>query len=344
MEKVLVALSGGVDSSVAAALLLDQGYGVETCTFIMRGINEAALESARSIARSLNVVHHEFDVSKEFEEHVVRYFVNEYQSGATPNPCVICNAKIKFDVLVEKAQELGCSRIATGHYARIHKRNGGTTLMRGADRNEQSYFLYRLQQHHLQNLLLPLGGMTRDKVEAYARDRGLPGARRRKSQDVCFVPDNDYPGFLKKYRTLTPGPILDTQGNIFGTHKGIVAYTIGQRRGLGISAPHPLYVLRIDAQNNAIIVGEKKDVYGTKVIAGDLNFILFDVLDEAIGVYAKPRYVSDLNPVRVEPVSNTEIRVIFSKPQWALTPGQSVVFYQDDVLVGGGVIREAIRH
>jgi tRNA-specific 2-thiouridylase len=342
MKKVLVALSGGIDSSVAAALLLDRGYEVESATLVMRGVDDEARDSARAVADFLGITHHEVDAAQAFEHIIIAYFIEEYRRGRTPNPCLICNKKIKMELLHDKAHLRECDHIATGHYARIEERNGRFVLKRGADRNEQSYFLYRLQQECLRELILPLGEKTRTDVETFARKRDLPSARRSKSQDICFVSNNDYPGFLANYIPRKPGPIIDRDGNVLGEHKGIIAYTIGQRRGLGISAAHPWYVIRIDEKRNAIIVGEEKDVFGLELIAGDLNFIPFDRLERTLRVQAKPRYVSALSPADVEPVSEGEVRVSFTAPQWALTPGQSVVFYQDEVLIGGGVIKQTI--
>jgi len=340
MSKILIASSGGVDSSVSAALAMDQGYEVETAIFIMRGVDEEARDSAQAVAQHLGVTHHECDVREEFDDLIVTYFVDEYKNGRTPNPCMICNEKIKMGTLLEKANKLKCDHVTTGHYARIKMEHGRYILKRGIDRNEQSYFLYRLRQCQLKDLLLLLGDMTRAEVEAYARKRDLPSVRRQKSQDVCFVPGNDYPLFIKDYMTFRPGPIQDRRGKVLGEHKGIAAYTIGQRRGLGISASHPLYVFQIDAENNVIIVGEEKDLYASAMIASDTNFIPFDTLEERMEVCAKPRYVSALSPAVIEPINEKDVKVIFSEPQWALTPGQSVVFYRDDVLVGGGVIQQ----
>jgi tRNA-specific 2-thiouridylase len=342
MRKVLVAVSGGVDSSAAAALLLEEGYEVESAILVMRGVDEGARASAQAVADYLGITHHEVDAAKVFDDIVVSNFIEEYRHGRTPNPCIICNEKIKLGFLREKARAGGCDHIATGHYARVEERDGRFVLNRGKERNEQSYFLYRLQQECLRELLMPLGEKSREEVEAYAHDRNLPSARRSKSQDICFVPNNDYSGFLKSRMIMKPGPIKDRDGHTLGEHKGISAYTIGQRRGLGISAPHPWYVIHVDTEHNTIIVGEQEEVYGCELIASDLNLIAFDRLEEKIYVQAKPRYVSELSAADVEPISDMKVKVSFVKPQWALTPGQSVVFYQDELLIGGGIIQKTL--
>jgi tRNA-specific 2-thiouridylase len=339
MNRVLVALSGGVDSSLAAALVLERGCRIETCILLMQGVSDRARASARSIARHLGVDHHEFDVTREFDDCVVSYFINEYKCGRTPNPCVICNEQIKLNVLLEKAEELSCESIATGHYARIAGANNRCILKRGADKNEQSYFLYRVKQRHLERLSLPLGDMARPEVETCAQSRHLPGARQKKSQDICFIPDNNYLAFLSRYVPFKPGPIKDTSGKILGEHKGIWGFTIGQRRGLGISAAYPLYVIGIEAESNTVIVGPKKDAYASVAIVTDVNFIPFDTLAKKVNVKAKPRYLAELSPATIEPVFSNEVKVTFAEPQWALTPGQSVVFYDDDILLGGGIIK-----
>lgn len=304
----------------------------------MRGVTDSARSSARLVAQHLGILHHEFDVTKEFDDIIVKDFVNEYKNGRTPNPCIHCNEQIKLGVFLERARELSCDKVATGHYAGVTQEGNLFLLKRGVDKNEQSYFLYRLQQHHLERMLMPLGSMKRVEVEAYAKKNDLPSASYDKSQDICFVPDNDCPSFLAQYIDSKPGSIVDTKGKILGKHKGICAYTIGQRRGLGVSAPYPLYVLRIEPETNTIVVGKEQDIYSQELLATDVRLIALDTVTTKLAVHAKPRYVSPLQPATIEPSSNRKIKLVFEQPQWALTPGQSVVFYQNDTLVGGGVI------
>ncbi|MCK4673372.1 tRNA 2-thiouridine(34) synthase MnmA [candidate division WOR-3 bacterium] len=340
MEKVLVAMSGGVDSATAAVILKEKGYNIEGAIMVFEGISCEAVGYARSTAQHLNIPFYVFDFTKEFQNKIINNFIKEYKSGRTPNPCVLCNKHIKFDLFMKKAKKLGINKIATGHYAGIEKQNGCYLLKKGIDKNEQSYFLYRLNQKQLSKTVLPLGLYTKQKVRKLARKLNLPNASRKKSQDVCFIPDDNHTSFFKNFFHSVPGPIMNKNGKVIGEHKGIFTYTYGQRRGIGISHKRPYYIIKIDAQNNAVYVGEKKDVYKSQLIAGDLNFIPFDKLDKKLEVMAKPRYVSPLSRATIEPLKDNKVKVIFRKPQWALTPGQSVVFYQKDVVLGGGVIEE----
>lgn len=339
MEKILVALSGGVDSSMAAAFLRQNGYAVEGAIMIFfEGTAQKNLDYAQRVAETLNIPFHCFDFTEEFRKKIIVNFIEEYRNGRTPNPCVLCNQHIKFGLFVAKAEELGIQRIATGHYACIERRNGRYLLKKGIDVNEQSYFLYRLDQAQLSKIMLPLCSYTKVQVRKRAQRLALPTARRRKSHDVCFIPHGDYATFLEKFLDETPGPIFDVQGNVIGEHQGIFSYTYGQRRGIGISHTHPYYVMRIDPSQNAIYVGKRRDVYQSELIAGDMHFIPFDNLDKPMGVQAKVRYFSAPSQATIVPLPAKKVRVIFTKPQWAITPGQSVVFYENDVVIGGGII------
>lgn len=341
MEKILVALSGGVDSSVAAALLVEQGYAVEGATMVFEGVKDDDLQSARAAAAALGIKFQSFDLSLPYQEMIIKDFVAEYQAGRTPNPCVRCNQFFKFGFFLQRALSLGFDRIATGHYARVTCEDGLCRIERGRDRNEQSYFLYRLNQYQLSKTILPLGDLTKDQVRKIARDRELPAAHRKKSQDVCFLPGTDYNSYLRRILPENPGKIVDMNGREIGRHKGVVFYTIGQRRGIGIGRGRPYYVVRIDARENTVQVGDKEDVYRTVLAARDLTFTSPKKIRSPLKIIAKPRYFAPLSPARII-MAREKVRVVFEIPQWALTPGQSVVFYQDNVLLGGGIIDEVV--
>ncbi len=338
--KVLVALSGGVDSSTAAMILKERGYEVLGATMIFQNVTEEDISFAKKACEKLNIKYETFDFSDFYQKHIIENFINEYQQGRTPNPCIICNEIVKFGIFLERAVEMGFDFIATGHYARIEKSNGKYLLRRGIDKNEQSYFLYRLNPKQLSKILLPLGEYTKDSVRAIAKKAGLPTAQRKKSQDVCFLSGN-YQDFLEKNLPKTTGPINDIAGKKIGEHSGIHRYTCGQRKGIGLSDRTPYYVVRIDAQHNAIYVGKKKDVYKKLLIACNINWIHPFEFDKPLLVLAKPRYFAQLSPAIVYP-DKEGIRVDFEKPQWALTPGQSVVLYKDDIVLGGGIIEKVI--
>ncbi|MFH1823945.1 MAG: tRNA 2-thiouridine(34) synthase MnmA [Candidatus Firestonebacteria bacterium] len=351
MSKILVAMSGGVDSSVAAALLKEKGFEVIGITLQlipleMQNFGEccslSSIEDARKVAKILDIPHYVLNLREIFKKKVMNNFYTEYISGWTPNPCVRCNQYIKFDALWQKVKELKCEYLATGHYAKIEydgKRNK-YLLKKGKDTHkDQSYVLYVLTQQSLGRTLLPLDNYTKLEVRNMAKKLKLPVANKKDSQDICFVENKNYSGFLEKYFKYIPkeGNIINSQGEVLGKHKGIVNYTIGQRRGLGISSKRPLYVVDINSDNNEIIAGFEEDVYLEYLLARDINLISIDKISKPLKIKAKIRYKAHEAEATILEVDHG-ISVKFNKPQWAITPGQSVVFYDNDEVLGGGII------
>jgi len=338
--KVVVAMSGGIDSSAAAILLKVAGHEIIGMTMQL-GNDDAT--NARTVADKLDIPHYTLDVTDIFAEKVIDYFCREYQSGRTPNPCIRCNRHIKFGALLENARQMGADLVATGHHARIRSKASSDRflLKKGIDRRkDQSYFLYLLTQQQLSHALFPVGNITKERTRQIAGALWPPLGARAESQEICFIPDDDHVTFLKSALAEAdrPGPILDSKGNILGTHQGIPYYTVGQRKGLGITAPEPLYVIRIDPEQNAVIVGSKEEAYATELIASGLNWISIDRLNEPIAARAKIRYRHREADAIITPLNEDSCYVNFSEPQWAITPGQAVVFYREDTVIGGGTI------
>jgi tRNA-specific 2-thiouridylase len=350
-DRVAIALSGGIDSAVAGLLLLQQGYKVMGVTMRLwqdtsRQIDAAQLSDppaqARPIARALGIPFHVIDAVSPFEACVVERFVSEYKSGRTPNPCLYCNQQIKFGYLLRQAKALGATHLATGHYARIVPLpdRSGWQLLKGIDRHkDQSYFLYTLGQDQLSNALFPLGTWTKERVKTLAQAHQLPVVQQ-ESQDLCFLPDNDYRRFLRTRapQAFTPGPILNAQGEQIGQHQGLAEYTIGQRSGIGISAPQALYVLRLDTERNALVVGTRRELGRRELLATDVNWVQGYPPRQPIEVEIKIRYRARSVPALVTPRAGQSAQVHVAQSLRDITPGQGVVFYSGNVLLGGGLI------
>ncbi|MFC1967104.1 tRNA 2-thiouridine(34) synthase MnmA [Chloroflexota bacterium] len=347
-SRVMVAMSGGVDSSVTAALLKNGGYQVAGVTMIVHPDGNKTARDAARVAEKLGIPHHIFDFRDVFTRDVITDFCREYGAGRTPNPCARCNRYIKFGALLDKAREMGADFMATGHYARVDRDTSGQRyrLKKGANGfKDQSYFLYALTQEQLGAALFPVGGLTKSRVRELAAEMGLTAADRPESQEICFIPDDDYAGFLRSHipEAAEPGPILDEEDNALGTHNGIMAYTIGQRKGLGIAAATPRYVTSIEPSRNAIIVGNKAQVYSRELTATGLNWIAADGLERSAILNAKIRYQRPEAAAEVTPLPGGNVYVKFSEPQFAVTPGQAIVFYDEDTVIGGGIIEKVIR-
>jgi len=363
-KTVVVGMSGGVDSAVAAALLVEQGYnviGITIKTYNYEAVggnigNESSccsldgINDARNVAAQLGFPHYVLDFSKQFEREVITNFVDEYLSGRTPNPCVICNRKIKWEELLCKADGLGAEFVATGHYAKVRydEATGRYILSRGVDRmKDQSYALWRLTQESLSRTIFPLAELTKPQVRDIAERLGLKIANKSESFEICFIPDNDHGRFLKERvahlsEKVSGGDIV-MDGKIIGKHEGFPFYTIGQRRGLGVAVGEPIYVTKIDARTNTIQVGTEEKLMHKELVARDVNFI--KILDAGfrMSVVAKIRYKDEGSPATIELMDSNTVKVMFDKPKRAITPGQSVVFYDGDDVVGGGIIDRVLE-
>jgi tRNA-specific 2-thiouridylase len=355
-KRVVVGMSGGVDSSVTAALLVEQGYDVIGITLNVwpksLGMDEPArangccgldsVEDARRVSNMLGIPYYNLNFREIFEDRVVKDFIREYLRGRTPNPCVRCNQFIKFDALLAKAMALGADYVATGHYARIERGGSGRWMLRKAvdSRKDQSYVLYVMTQARLERTLFPLGGMTKEQTRALATELRLVTAEKRDSQEICFVPYKRYGEYMEKHapEVVREGPILDVSGRMLGMHKGIAFHTIGQRRGLGVAATSPLYVVDLIPETNTVVVGSQEDLLRRECVAEEVNWIARDDLTEPLRVEAKVRYRAEPASAVVTPGDAGRVDIVFDDPQRAITPGQSIVFYDGEWVVGGGTI------
>ncbi|MDD6485120.1 MAG: tRNA 2-thiouridine(34) synthase MnmA [Clostridiales bacterium] len=353
MKSVLIGMSGGVDSSVAAALLKDRGYKVIGATMRLWTYSdnenskhegccaESAVEDARRVCDKLGIDFYVMNFKELFREKVVDDFVDEYKRGRTPNPCIACNRYLKFDALLKKALAMGIDYVATGHYAKIERDEKGKYTLKVSDaaKKDQSYVLYNFTQEQLAHTLMPLGEYSKDRVREMARSLGLAVADKPDSQEICFVENDDYAGFIREYSGYTPKPgkILDINGNVIGEHKGLIYYTIGQRKGIGAYG-RPMFVMKINPQDNTITLGEKGMEFSSSLIASEVNFISGEMPKEPIRVQAKVRYQASPASATVYPMEDGRIKVEFDEPQRAITPGQSVVLYDKDTVLGGGIV------
>ncbi len=348
-------MSGGVDSSVAAHLLKKAGYDVIGVTMQIWQDEDhftqeteggccglSAVDDARRVAQSLDIPYYVMNFKKEFKANVMDYFVNEYLQGRTPNPCIACNRYVKWESLLKRSLDIGADYIATGHYARVLKlENGRFTLRKSATAaKDQTYALYNLTQYQLSHTLMPVGEFTKDEIREIAKDINLRVANKPDSQEICFIPDNNYAKFVEENtgEKIMPGNFVNSAGEVIGKHKGITHYTVGQRKGLNLSLGHPAFVLEIRPETNEVVIGSNEEVFSDKLYANNLNFMAIEDLEGSMEVEAKIRYSHKGAKCTIKKVGEDELECIFEEPQRAITPGQAVVFYKDDYIVGGGTI------
>ena len=355
-KKVVVGMSGGVDSSVAAYLLKEQGYEVIGVTMQIWQDEDSfeqeenggccglsAVDDARRVAERLGIPYYVMNFKREFKAHVMDYFTAEYLCGRTPNPCIACNRYVKWESLLQRSQEIGADYIATGHYARVERLSNGRYAIRNSVTavKDQTYALYNLTQDQLAHTLMPVGDYTKDEIRAMAEEIGLEVAHKKDSQEICFIPDNDYAGFIDRERgeqVPPPGNFVSVDGTVLGTHKGITHYTVGQRKGLNLAMGHPVFVTAIRPETNEVVIGEAEDVFTDSLVCDDLNLMAVEDIAEPMEVTAKIRYSHAGEACVIEKLPGGQVKCSFKKPVRAVTPGQAVVFYQDDHVLGGGTI------
>jgi len=341
-EKVVIGMSGGVDSSVSAPLLLKEGYEVAGVTLLLcKGAEETNSADAKAVCDRLDIEHFTFDLQKEFSDFVISDFTSQYINGKTPNPCLVCNKYIKFGEMIKIAEANGYDKIATGHYARIKEENGRYLLLRAKDLSkDQSYVLYMLTQNQLSKSVFPLGEYEKSEIREMAQNNGFINANRPDSQDICFVPDGDYASFIEQNTGFMSqeGDYVDINGSVLGKHKGVIHYTLGQRKGLGIALGKPQFVIDKNSESNRVVLGDEEHLFSKEVWVKEVNFIPFDKLEKEMRVTAKLRYRHNAQPATIYPLENDGVKIVFDQPQRAASPRQAAVFYDGDIVVGGGII------